>query len=423
MRLVNRLTSSLPCAILLELSARKDRNMATNSNSTRIKLKGSTWGHERGYASLKALNADHSNLFPADIAWDVRTLQQFADQPMSELSKKYDLIVFDHPWTGEIAAKEYFYPLDHFLSKEFLAEQEANSVGKSYESYIWKGHIYGLQIDTAAHVSAVRPDLLAKNSAKKPSTWIKTLDLAKRLMAEKKPLLALPLDPVNIWCLFMTLAANQKMNPYQNGKQVLPDEKFLELINFIIEISKYGPKEAFDWNPIRLLDAMSSGDEVMYSPALFGYSNYGMAGFRKNLIEFGPIPSAGFGSIGGIMGGAGIGITKSCKNPEIAAKVIEVIGSPKIQRTLYATTGGQSSHRSAWLDRDLNSFTNNFYTNTLDNLDNSYLRPRFPGFIEIQTGSGDILAEAVYGKISPRKAIEGINKLYQDQLKKWSEFF
>lgn len=423
MRLVNRLTSSLPCAILLELSARKDRNMATNSNSTRIKLKGSTWGHERGYASLKALNADHSNLFPADVDWDVRTLQQFADQSMSELSKKYDMIVFDHPWTGEIAAKEYFYPLDHFLSKEFLAEQEANSVGKSYESYIWKGHIYGLQIDTAAHVSAVRPDLLAKNSAKKPSTWIKTLDLAKRLMAEKKPLLALPLDPVNIWCLFMTLAANQKMNPYQNGKQVLPDEKFLELINFIIEISKYGPKEAFDWNPIRLLDAMSSGDEVMYSPALFGYSNYGMAGFRKNLIEFGPIPSAGFGSIGGIMGGAGIGITKSCKNPEIAAKVIEVIGSPKIQRTLYATTGGQSSHRSAWLDRDLNSFTNNFYTNTLDNLDNSYLRPRFPGFIEIQTGSGDILAEAVYGKISPRKAIEGINKLYQDQLKKWSEFF
>lgn len=423
MRLVNRLTSSLPCAILLELSARKDRNMATNSNSTRIKLKGSTWGHERGYASLKALNADHSNLFPADVDWDVRTLQQFADQSMSELSKKYDMIVFDHPWTGEIAAKEYFYPLDHFLSKEFLAEQEANSVGKSYESYIWKGHIYGLQIDTAAHVSAVRPDLLAKNSAKKPSTWIKTLDLAKRLMAEKKPLLALPLDPVNIWCLFMTLAANQKMNPYQNGKQVLPDEKFLELINFVIEISKYGPKEAFDWNPIRLLDAMSSGDEVMYSPALFGYSNYGMAGFRKNLIEFGPIPSAGFGSIGGIMGGAGIGITKSCKNPEIAAKVIEVIGSPKIQRTLYATTGGQSSHRSAWLDRDLNSFTNNFYTNTLDNLDNSYLRPRFPGFIEVQTGSGDILAEAVYGKISPRKAIEGINKLYQDQLKKWSEFF
>ncbi len=397
--------------------------MSTDTNSARIELKGSTWGHERGYASLKALNADHSNLFPADIAWDVRTLQQFADQPMSELSKKYDLIVFDHPWTGEIAAKEYFYPLDQFLSREFLTEQKANSVGKSYESYIWKGHIYGLQIDTAGHVSAARSDLLAKNGVKKPSTWVETLDLAKRLMAEKKPLLALPLDPVNIWCLFMTLAANQKLNPYQDGKQVLPDEKSLALINFIIEIGKYGPREAIEWNPIHLLDVMSSGDEIMYSPALFGYSNYGMAGFRKNLIEFGPIPSAGFGAIGGILGGAGIGITKSCKNPEIAAKVIEIIGSPKIQRSLYATTGGQSGHRSAWLDRDLNSFTNNFYTNTLDNLDNSYLRPRFPGFIEVQTGSGEILAEAVYGKISTQKAILGINKLYQDQLKKWSDFF
>ena len=396
--------------------------MTAEFNSNRIKLKGSTWGHERGYASLKALNADHSNLFPADVDWDVRTLQQFADQSMSELSKKYDMIVFDHPWTGEIAAKEYFYPLDQFLSKEFLAEQEANSVGKSYESYIWKGHIYGLQIDTAGHVSAARSDLLAKNGLKKPNTWTETLEFAKKLFAEKKPLLALPLDPVNIWCLFMTLAANQKVDAYQDGKQVLPDAKSLEILNFIIELGKYGPKEAYDWNPIHLLNEMSTGDDVMYCPALFGYSNYGMAGFKKNLIEFGSIPSSGFGSIGGILGGAGIGITKSCKSPEIAAKVIEVIGSPKIQRTLYATTGGQSGHRSAWLDQDLNAFTNNFYANTLDTLDNSYLRPRFPGFIEIQTDSGDILAEAVYGKISPEKAVQGINKIYQDQLKKWADF-
>ena len=73
--------------------------MTVGKNSDRIKLTGSTWGHERGYASLKTLNADHSDLFPADINWDVRTLQQFADQSMSELSKKYDLI--DGIW-GEI---------------------------------------------------------------------------------------------------------------------------------------------------------------------------------------------------------------------------------------------------------------------------------------------------------------------------------
>jgi AcrR family transcriptional regulator len=109
-------------------------------------------------------------------------------------------------------------------------------------------------------------------------------------------------------------------------------------------------------------------------------------------------------------------------NPEIAAKVIEIIGSPKIQRTLYATTGGQSGHRSAWLDSDLNAFTNNFYANTLENMDNSYLRPRFAGFVEVQTDSGDVLAEAVYGKISPEKAIQGINQIYQDKLKKWSDF-
>jgi hypothetical protein len=55
-------------------------------------------------------------------------------------------------------------------------------------------------------------------------------------------------------------------------------------------------------------------------------------------------------------------------------------------------------------------------------MDNSYLRPRFAGFVEVQTDSGDVLAEAVYGKISPEKAIQGINQIYQDKLKKWSDF-
>ena len=63
--------------------------MANEGNSSRIKLTGSTWGHERGYASLKALNANHSDLFPADVDWDVRTLQQFADQSMSELCTSF----------------------------------------------------------------------------------------------------------------------------------------------------------------------------------------------------------------------------------------------------------------------------------------------------------------------------------------------
>lgn len=392
------------------------------SNSARVTLTGSTWGHERGYGPLKKLNAQHPDLFPADVNWDVRTLQEFADQPMSELSKKYDLIVFDHPWIGEIAAKEYFYPLDDLLSKEYIDDQARNSVGPSHKSYIWGGKLYGIQIDAAGHVSAKRPDLLAKHGLTIPETWRETLSLAEELQSKRLPLITLSLDPVNIWCLYMTLAANKKFDPYTNGQTVLDRKDSAEILEFIIALAKFGPSSAFDWNPINVLDEMSSTNNLLYCPSLFGYSNYSVAGFRDHLVEFGHIPSAGFGHIGGIIGGAGIGITKSCKHPEVAAKVIEVLGSPTIQRTLYQTLGGQPGHRGAWVDKELNARTFNFFTNTLQNLDNGYLRPRFPGFIEIQTNCGDIMAEAVYGKTSVTKAVDGIDVMYRATLKKWADF-
>ena len=392
------------------------------SNSTRLTLTGSTWGHERGYGPLKKLNSLHPDLFPADVNWDVRTLQQFADQPMNELAAKYDLIVFDHPWIGEIARKEYFYPLDDFLSKEYLDDQAKNSVGPSHKSYIWDGKIYGIQIDSAGHVSAKRADLLKKHGLTIPKTWSETLSFAQELAEKKLPLVALSLDPVNIWCLFMTLAANRRLDPYSNGETVLDPKDSAEILEFIIALAKFGPSQAFDWNPINLLDEMGSSNNLLYCPSLFGYSNYSVAGFRDYLVEFGQIPSYGFGHVGAIIGGAGIGITKSCKNPEVAAKVIEILGSPKIQRTLYQTLGGQPGHRGAWVDSEINGRTNNFFANTLENLDNGYLRPRFPGFIEIQTDCGDAMAEAVYGKTSVAHAVDAIDAIYRKKLKEWAQY-
>ncbi len=389
--------------------------------SQRITFKGSTWGHERGYAPLISLSESHSDLFPANVNWEVRTLQQFADQSIGDLAEIYDFIVFDHPWIGEIASKKYFYPLDELLSKDFLADQERNSVGSSYKSYIWKNQIYGIPIDAAGHVSAYRPDLL-RNGESIPDTWSNVLDLAKSQFQKGEPRIALSLDPVNIWCLFMTLAANLKLKPYTDGSHIVPRQFGIQILEQIIEIAKYGPKEAYNWNPIQVLDAMSSADEILYCPSLFGYSNYSIAGFRKNLVEFSSIPDGGFGKIGGILGGAGIGITKSCKNPEVAAKVIEIIASPKIQSTLYPFSGGQPGHRAAWLDSAVNKNTSNFYRNTLENLDNSYLRPTFPGFIELQTKSGDIFSEVIHGRSTPNDALDSVDQLYRDILRKWESF-
>ena len=73
-----------------------------------------------------------------------------------------------------------------------------------------------------------------------------------------------------------------------------------------------------------------------------------------------------------------------CPHPEQALAYAEFVACPRIQKTLYAQSGGQPSHRAAWLDPILNAATNNFFANTLPTLDAAWVRPRFPGFIQFQ---------------------------------------
>jgi multiple sugar transport system substrate-binding protein len=375
-------------------------------------LTGNTWGHPRGYAPLITLNDEHPELFAVSVKWDIRTLQQFADHSFDHLASKYDLIVFDHPFIGEISKQKYLLPLDDLIEPEFLADQKKNSVGKSYESYIWNGSIYALPIDTAGHVSAFRKDLFEKIGEEFPKTWDQVLSLAKKQSSNGGPKVAFPFIPVDIWCLFMTLCANKGFPPFASSTEIVNRSVGTEIINFIIELFHNSPKESKDWNPIKTLDAMSDSDDVLCCPALFGYSNYSMSGFRKHLVNFGTIPSSGNGGIGGILGGAGIGISVNCKHPKTAAQIIKVLASPKIQQTLYASTGGQSGHRSAWISPELNILTHNFYKDTLQDLDDSYLRPRFPGFINIQTQTANIMAEAVYGQKSVNDVLDEVDAIY-----------
>ena len=61
-------------------------------------LRGITWEHARGYGSVLAAStryqADHPDV---RIEWDYRSLQAFADRPLSSLVQDYDLLVIDHP--------------------------------------------------------------------------------------------------------------------------------------------------------------------------------------------------------------------------------------------------------------------------------------------------------------------------------------
>ncbi|MEP2741654.1 MAG: carbohydrate ABC transporter substrate-binding protein, partial [Bauldia litoralis] len=118
-----------------------------------------TWSHPRGYDPMVACSAIWKEKTGVDIAWDKRSLQDFESFPVDELAARYDLVVIDHPHVGQITDENCLIPLDTPHRDADLAALGAASVGGSFESYRWDGHLWALPIDAAAQVQAWRADL------------------------------------------------------------------------------------------------------------------------------------------------------------------------------------------------------------------------------------------------------------------------
>lgn len=348
-----------------------------------------TWSHPRGFDPMVACATEFSLANPSTVIdWDARSLQDFADFPLSELTDKYDLLVFDHPFIGEIAESGLLLPLDNLIDSEFLANQRAASVGLSCGSYEWGGHQWALAIDAACQVSAWRPDLLEGKTP--PRSWEEVIRLARS--SSTGPRVAFPLAPIDSYICFLTLLANSTAEPFVDG--TLADLGLAaESLERLAELLSLCDPRSTLWNPINLLEVMSTTHEVSYSPLIFGYSNYSRTGFRENLVRFGTIPRGIRGAAGGVLGGAGIGVSAKTQHPDAAAQFARYVASGEVQSSTYAEAGGQPGHRSAWMSPSVNTLSNGFFLDTFEGIETSYLRPRDPGYLQRQTEAGERVHE------------------------------
>jgi multiple sugar transport system substrate-binding protein len=380
-----------------------------------VELRGITWGHERGTDPLVATAARFAAETGTTVHWDVRSLQGFADASIPELAHHYDLLVYDHPHIGEIVPTGALLALDGLIDDAFIADQAANSVGPSHRSYEWDGHLWGLAIDAAGHVGAYRPDLLARLGVGLPESWDDVFALAA-LAGSQGMRVSLPMQKVDTLATWLTLAANAGVDPYQDEERILPRDVALEQLETLVRLAELSPPDAYEWNPIRLLEHMATADDVIGCTVLFGYSNYSRPGFRPKLVRFSPIPSAGQGPRGGVIGGAGIGISAHTGSLDAAVAYSTYVASPEIQRTLYVESGGQPGHRSAWLDDDANELATGFFRDTLPGLDAGYLRPRYDGQLMVQNEGGDMTWDFLQTGGDPAAFLDRLDALYRRSL-------
>jgi multiple sugar transport system substrate-binding protein len=349
-------------------------------------LTGITWNHTRGYLPMVATAQRFSELHSdISITWHKRSLQAFADAPLADLAARFDLMVIDHPSIGEAAHLNLLIRLDQHLPAAFLADQAQNSVGQSHASYNIANHQYALAIDAATPIGGYRADLLARVNAQPPQTWYELLALAHRGLVTVP---AIPIDSLMNVFMFANALGDE---PFKDPDVVIGREagkQSLQLLRELVQLSAPGSLER---NPIRTWQLLADSDKVAYCPFAYGYSNYSRPGYASNLITTGNLislePKAP--PLRSTLGGAGLAISRTCKHLEAALAYAEYTASPECQSTLYTQSGGQSGHRAAWQNATLNQATNNFFTNTLQTLDQAWVRPRFPGFIAFQDAASN----------------------------------
>lgn len=331
-------------------------------------LKGMTWDHPRAYDCLIAASRAYEKETGVALAWDKRSLQDFADAPIQELATDYDLIILDHPHVGQIAQTGCLAPLSPDVSA-------AQSIGGSFESYQWNGSQWAYPVDAACQMAVRRPDI----SAPFPTHW-------EDITGPDAPAYKLltPLLPVDAFDMMMTLVAGRGETVLAaTSSEFCTEANGLWALGLLKVLYKLGPADAVAMNPIHVLEALSTSDDFAASPCLFGYINYARPGFRPHQLRYADLPLAkGHTTRCGILGGAGIGVSALRASASEAQKFATWVTSGTPQSAVYLENDGQPAHRAPWENLRQDPRYSNFFDSAYITMNTAWTRPRDEWFLD-----------------------------------------
>jgi multiple sugar transport system substrate-binding protein len=371
-------------------------------------LLGITWAHRRAVepltGTLPDFRRDHSEI---KIDWHVRSLHGFEFQSVPELAARYDLIILDHPFCGDIAASRCLLPQD------YLDGGDALFVGPSLESYRYEGSIWALPVDAASQVSVSRPDLLARLDRPAPETWDEVFSLGERARAGGLRL-AIGLQGVHALMTFFFLCANLgRPCATEPGSPFLDRPAAREALQAMRALLAYCPAACLDWNSIDLHEALASRDDCVYCPVVYCYATYA-EGDQRHPLRFGDLPGlAGRSPAGSAIGGTGLGISARCRHPEAALAYSRYLSSAEVQMA-FADHHGQPARAEAWGDPAVDRRFGGTFSGTRRSIEAAWIRPRYPGYLSVQAAGGDLVEAHLRGDIAETVLLEQLEALHQN---------
>ena len=370
-------------------------------------LKGLNWGHRRATGPLAPLVERFRQTNPdVEIEWTVRPLSDFEHQGLAGVAEKFDLIIYDHPFSGDLVASGAFVPLDRHLP-ELSQAHDALYAGPSLTSYRYAGSVWGAPIDGATEHALYRADLMPGRPL--PQKWDDVLTLGAALRQDGL-YLGLAAETPHAGLVVAALMANagkpwstDPAQPFHIDRDALR-----EALQLVAEAMAYCPPEAIGWNSIELHDQMVARDDVAYAPCVYGYATYGEADMRKRL-SFGPFPgTAAPYHAGTAIGGTAVGLSRHCTEQEAALRFIRFILTDDAQRDIIPAHHGQPAKLTGWEDAAVDGRFNGFFSATRSTIEAAWIRPRLPGYPNFQKATGIAVRRALAKEITLDRAVDDI---------------
>lgn len=375
-----------------------------------ISLKGLVWRHRRATGPLEPLVAAFRQERPdVSVEWAVRPLSDFEHQPIADIAGRYDLLIIDHPFCGDIAADAAFVPLDQELPEILGDEADGLYVGPSLASYRYAGHVWAAPIDAATPHAAYRADILDSLDEAVPCSWAETIALGKRLR-DKGLWLGTPIISPHAFATVASLMANLG-NPIATD----PNLPFafdagtmntaLDALDELVDLSV---PESLGWNAIDIEEAMVARDDIVFTPSVYGYATYAEADMRA------PLRFSDFCGLvapyanGSMLGGTGLAVSASRPNRDAALAFVAFCMGREAQDRIIPQNHGQPARTTAWDDAANDRRFGGFYSGVRRSIEGAWIRPRRAGYIRFQAEAGKLVAAYCAREMNRKSVVERI---------------
>ena len=399
---------------------RQPYHKAVSTPKTTVQLTGISWDHSRALPPLVATAQRYEeNHGGVRIFWQKRTLDEFGHMPIDALAEKFDLIVIDHPWSGFCFEKRLVHDLSQIVPIAILDDLKRHSIGAAFNSYLYQDKLLALPIDAATPAPSWRPDLLERHDVQPPQTWAEAVALSRRKLA------LIPAFNADLFLHFVMLVKALGAEPCADHEKIAGREIMQRAVEMLRELTEPMPRVIFELNPIMAAERMTMKDDFAWNAFAYTYNNYARPNFAPKPLRFGNLISleAGGPHLRSMLGGTGIAISTKCKNVTAALDYVLFVASGNVQRGIYVYAGGQPSHRAAWDDVLANQLCGNFFNDTRVTQSEAIVRPRFSGYVAMQTEGGIALQECLRDGRSLMATLEKLDTLYRESRARGGKHF